>query len=373
MTASESETTPLTGQSPSKGGRKPLLRAVLALALLALIVGVWSRFGSSFVSSASTKVEDEWMPNVVNVSGYSMPITIVGDGEDQDESKREIQRLFDASLMECFGFAFLDAQATASKALQAALDLSIDCPMCYWLLAMTHAPFINHPTASQKNYQMAKEASQLALQLLQKHSHISPKEQGLIHALQLRFNSSVQVQSIGYLDYKNSLQEMQQQFPDDPDVLAFLADSIMVLNCDDDGYHFYQDDNLTPLPAVARAIQFLEHCLVISNHPLCSHLYIHITEPSENPSRAEMTADRLNQAAHNTQAQHLQHMPSHTYLRVGRYHDAILANIQAHHSDQAYLDHHHLPYGPAHDTAFLVIKQVFTGGIWHLNFLFQIA
>jgi len=47
-------------------------------------------------------------------------------------------------------------------------------------------------------------------------------------------------------------------------------------------------------------------------------------------------------------------MPSHTYLRVGRYHDAIAANVLAHTSDEAFLRHGHVPYGPAHDMAFLV-------------------
>ena len=57
------------------------------------------------------------------------------------------------------------------------------------------------------------------------------------------------------------------------------------------------------------------------NHPFANHLYIHAVEASPNPERAVPMADRLRDLqpglAHNV------HMPSHIYIRGGRWQDAV--------------------------------------------------
>lgn len=357
----DSEATPLTANlhddgrridKANRGTHRLWIGLVIAL-LIAIacfhVLSATARRSSCFHLHASNNSgldeegedqDDAWVPNV-NVNNYSFPITFKGT------DKVQVQRMFDRGLMECFGFAFSEAQATAKKTLG-------ECPMCYWLLTMSYSPYINHPRASEESYQKASEAAERAV-VLSRTIELTQKEQGLIDAIQLRFSASCDNQTIGYSKYQQSLEKLHAQMPQDPDIMAFLADAIMVLHCDDQGYEFYQEDNVTPQPGIAHAIELLENCLLLTPlQPLCLHLYIHITEPSKTPQRAEATADRLAAAAQPTQAQHLQHMPSHTYLRVGRYHDAIVANIKAHESDEAYLQHHYLPYGPAHDTAFLV-------------------
>ena len=42
------------------------------------------------------------------------------------------------------------------------------------------------------------------------------------------------------------------------------------------------------------------------------------------------------------------------YARIGRYWDAVLRNVEATKSDQAFAEHGRLPYGPAHNMAFLI-------------------
>ena len=69
-------------------------------------------------------------------------------------------------------------------------------------------------------------------------------------------------------------------------------------------------------------------------HPLANHLYIHATEASSTPELAEDAADRLGQIAPG--AGHLVHMPSHTYIRIGRYADAEESNRRAIEIDRAY-------------------------------------
>ena len=300
-------------------------------------------------NSVEVEEEEDWLPDVGN---YSMPITVEGPSA----SVVTVQRLFDLGLMECFGFALTEAQQVAMKMIEESSSPSSsegnNCPMCYWLLAMSYSPFINHPIISnQSNFQAAGSAADNAVAAASSlGTKLTRKEQGLIDAMAVRFQS-YENQAIGFQAYRDKLAELHKDIPNDVDVMAFLADSVMILHSDSEGYHF---DLLNP--DIVGATNLLEGCLILSEykHPLCGHLYIHITEPSPLPDRAENAADKLSTNLFHTQAQHLQHMPSHTYLRVGRYHDATLSNIKAHTSDEAYLEHNHLPYGPAHDTAFLI-------------------
>jgi tetratricopeptide (TPR) repeat protein len=94
--------------------------------------------------------------------------------------------------------------------------------------------------------------------------------------------------------------------------------------------------NGDPKPATREMIAALERVLAATpNHPGANHLYIHVVEASVNPDRAVAAADRLGPLAPG--AGHLVHMPSHIYIRVGRYHDAAVANIKAGEADTSYI------------------------------------
>jgi len=67
-------------------------------------------------------------------------------------------------------------------------------------------------------------------------------------------------------------------------------------------------------------------------HPGACHLYVHATEPTIKPEKAEACADHL--GASIPGASHIQHMPSHTYNRIGRWGDAVRGNLAAWHTDQ---------------------------------------
>ena len=54
------------------------------------------------------------------------------------------------------------------------------------------------------------------------------------------------------------------------------------------------------------------------------------------PERAENAADRLRKIS--PEAGHLIHMPTHIYLRVGRYEEGAAENKKAMDVDQAYID-----------------------------------
>ncbi|MEM1096812.1 MAG: hypothetical protein AAGJ10_19615, partial [Bacteroidota bacterium] len=67
-------------------------------------------------------------------------------------------------------------------------------------------------------------------------------------------------------------------------------------------------------------------------HPGACHLYIHATESSQEPGLAEPCAEYIGSSIPG--ASHINHMPSHTWNEIGRWADAVRANIQAWHSDQ---------------------------------------
>jgi tetratricopeptide (TPR) repeat protein len=67
------------------------------------------------------------------------------------------------------------------------------------------------------------------------------------------------------------------------------------------------------------------------NHPGACHLYVHATESTVVPERAQACAEFLGRSIPG--ASHINHMPSHTWNEVGRWGDSVRANIEAWHSD----------------------------------------
>jgi hypothetical protein len=67
-------------------------------------------------------------------------------------------------------------------------------------------------------------------------------------------------------------------------------------------------------------------------HPGACHLYVHATESTIVPGRAEVCAEFLGRSIPG--ASHINHMPSHTWNEVGRWGDSVRANLEAWHSDQ---------------------------------------
>ena len=71
-----------------------------------------------------------------------------------------------------------------------------------------------------------------------------------------------------------------------------------------------------------------------SDHPGAHHYYIHMVELPQ-PDLAVPSAEKLGSLI--PAAGHLVHMPSHIYIRVGRYEEAAKANIEAIAADEDYI------------------------------------
>ena len=64
---------------------------------------------------------------------------------------------------------------------------------------------------------------------------------------------------------------------------------------------------------------------------------------------------------------HLLHMPSHTFVRIGRYHDAVAANVHAWRADVADASACQSPYEPEHNTDMLVYAANMGGEVMRLQ------
>jgi len=120
------------------------------------------------------------------------------------------------------------------------------------------------------------------------------------------------------------------RFPDDPDVGALYAESLMNLQPWD-----LWTNKGEPKGRTLEILAVLEHAMTKApRHPGANHFYIHAIEASPWPARGVPAAERLQALVPGSG--HLVHMPSHIFIRVGRYADAADANRRAIDADEAY-------------------------------------
>ncbi len=234
------------------------------------------------------------------------------------------QRYFDQGLILVYGFN----HAEAIRSFEGAAKTDPECAMAYWGIAYAYGPNINVPM-DDKAVPKAWEAVQQAMALRAK---ASKKEQAYIDALAKRY-APEPVKDRAPLDqhYAEAMSEVARQYPDDLDAQTLLAEALM----DTSPWNYWQAD-LTPKPNAAQALKVIESVLSrVRQHPGADHLYIHLVEAGPHPEKGVPSADRLGKFAPG--AGHLVHMPSHIYVRVGRYHDAATANVLASRADESYL------------------------------------
>jgi tetratricopeptide (TPR) repeat protein len=142
-------------------------------------------------------------------------------------------------------------------------------------------------------------------------------------------------------------------YPDDLDAATLYAEALFLLLPRPGAFDIHNPD-------VARVLSVLEAALKRDiHHPGACHLYVHTTELTSEPQRAEPCVEYLGNAIPG--ASHLNHMPAHTWTKVGRWGDAVRASLQAWQSDQkAARGESFLTY-PAHDLQMLVYAASFDG------------
>jgi len=234
------------------------------------------------------------------------------------------QRYFDQGLRMAYGFNH-DA---AGRSFAEAARLDPQCAMCVWGQALVLGPNINLPMDPAQ----AKQATALAARAASVAATARPVDRALIQALQRRYtNPAPEDRTPLDRAYAEAMARVVAQFPEDDDAATLYAEALMDLS----PWAYWKKDG-TPGEFTPRLVGELERVLARNpRHIGAMHYYIHATESSPEPQRAEPWADAL--AALAPGSGHLVHMPAHTYIRVGRYHDATLTNLSATTADKNFL------------------------------------
>ena len=239
------------------------------------------------------------------------------------ESK-QAQRYFDQGMRLLFGFNHKEA----IRSFRSAAHLDPQCAMAHWGVAYACGPHVNKPMDSSDT-----AAAWAALQLaLANKTKASAKEQAYITALEKRYQPEHKDDRLA-LDkaFANAMRELAKQYPDDLDAQVLFAESLMNTMPWD-----YWTRDRTPKPETEEILAALRFVMARDpNHPGANHFYIHAVEAGPNPEHGLPAADRL--AGYAPAAGHLVHMPAHIYVRVGQYHDAVLANERALKADRDYI------------------------------------
>ena len=235
------------------------------------------------------------------------------------------QQWFNQGMQLMYGFNHDEAVRSFEQA--AAADDSAAMP--WWGIAYCQGVNINDPEMTEERSRRAWEAVQEALARL---GGASPVEAALVRAVAERYAWPAPEDRSG-LDqaYADAMQAVHESFPEDPDVATLFAESLMNLQPWD-----YWTDAGEPRGRISEIVEIVQEVLEIHpRHPGANHFFIHAMEASAQPELAVEAADRLTTIVPG--AGHLVHMPSHIYIRVGRYADAARSNQDAIEVDRAYL------------------------------------
>jgi tetratricopeptide (TPR) repeat protein len=199
--------------------------------------------------------------------------------------------------------------------------------MAYWGQALVLGPNVNAPMTPEdepKAYELAQKAMSL-------RSGASPRERAYIEAVAQRYSGKAEDRAARDRAYADAMREVARRFPADLDAASLYAESLMDLR----PWSYWAPDG-RPQPGTPEVLSTLEGVLARqADHPLALHLYIHAVEATRNPEKAEKAADRLLRLMPG--AGHMVHMPSHIYMRIGRYADASASNEAAALADEDYI------------------------------------
>lgn len=286
------------------------LRPVLAWCATAVILWGCPSTESGSPDAASAQIA----PVLTGMGDHHFEITTASE---------EAQRFFNQGLVLAYGFN----HAEAARSFRQAIELDPDCAMCQWGLSLVLGPNINS-AMDPGDLPEAYGAMTTALQLA---PNATVREQAYVDALFERYTPDWPGDRSA-LDaaYAEAMRGVYESFPDDPDAGALFAEALMNTTPWD-----YWLENGEPRPVTAEFLSVLEEVIAKDpDHPGAHHFYIHAVE-AVHPEKGIDSAERL--AALVPGAGHLVHMPSHIYLRVGRYQEAVEANEAAIAADDAYV------------------------------------
>ncbi|AMY12125.1 putative O-linked N-acetylglucosamine transferase, SPINDLY family [Luteitalea pratensis] len=231
----------------------------------------------------------------------------------------EAQAFFTQGIQMMFAFA----KADAIRSFRAAWSADPACAICHWGEAWAWGSYLNGKMDAE-DAPFAYASSRTALSLKAK---ASPVERDYIDALAVRYVKDFDPEKRRVQDeaYAESTRRLSEKYPDDMDARTLYAEALFLL----EPRKGRRDVNA---PNIQRLHGVLEGILARDpKHPGACHLYVHATESTVRPDKAEACAEYLGKSIPG--ASHINHMPSHTWNEVGRWGDSVRSNLDAVHSD----------------------------------------
>jgi tetratricopeptide (TPR) repeat protein len=227
----------------------------------------------------------------------------------------DLQPRFDAALAALHSFWYKEAL----KEFTAISEADPDCAMAYWGMAMSVWNQLWAPPRPN-NLQQGQEAIEKARSITRK----SPRESDYIEALAVFYKDTDKLDhATRAAAYARKMEQLAQRYPEDPEAEIFYA--LALLASADPLDHTY--GNQLKAGAILEKL-FAE----MPEHPGVSHYIIHAYDYPALADRALTAA--LNYAKCVTVVPHAIHMPSHTYVLLGRWQDTITANNAAQETEE---------------------------------------
>jgi len=235
------------------------------------------------------------------------------------------QQYFDQGLRLTYGFNHEEA----IKSFKEGIRQDSTCAMCYWGVAYALGPNINLPMDTSA----ALPASEAVEKAMKYSASATPGEQAYIAALTKRYSRDA-ASPRAPLDsaWANAIGKVSRRYPADDDAAALYGEALMDLR----PWNYWTNGGRPKAASTLEALRVLEPVVKRSpDHPGACHYYIHAIEASNDAAKALACAERLGTLMPG--AGHLVHMPSHIYIRLGRWDVAAERNVHAVHADQQYI------------------------------------
>jgi tetratricopeptide (TPR) repeat protein len=247
----------------------------------------------------------------------------------------QAQKFFDQGLVLAFGFNHDEAARSFRHAMELDPRAAMPCWGLAWALGPRYALSALTPGSDifmDIDLEREKAASEAVHQALRLSSHAPQNEQHYIQALAQRYSADPHADRRSLLAaYKEAMNRLTRQYPDDLDAAVLYAESLMELR----PWPLWRADR-TPEPGTLEAVSVLEGVLGQNPlHPGANHYYIHAVEGSPYPERALVSAARLMTLVPG--AGHLLHMPAHIYFQTGDDESLAITNQRAADVGQEYI------------------------------------
>jgi tetratricopeptide (TPR) repeat protein len=257
-------------------------------------------------------------PGAIEFAGYG------GYQKSISTTSDAAQNWFDRGIQLVYGFNHDAAVHAFARAAQE----DPECAMAWWGIAYSYGVDVNNPDVSELEAQYANIAINEAIRL---KGNATPAELSLIEAAAFRAVYPLPGDRTEIdLSYSQAMSRAWDAHQDDPDIGAMYAESLMNMQ----RWDYWSADG-EALGNTEELLSVLDDAMALNNfHPGANHFYIHAIEASKTPEKGIPSAERLKALVPGSG--HLVHMPSHIFVNVGRYADAVSANQRAIDADASY-------------------------------------